>query len=485
MKKNIYSKTIIALMVVMIFTSCTDLFNVPDIQKNPNAPADAPIDVLMSGAMVGLSAVHEDTDARLSMMWGGQLAGLSRQHAGFQEYIVAASTFDNSWSTLYSATANARLIQGKAAPLNNKVALGIAQVMEAMLMTKVTSLYGDVPYSQAFKAEEFPTPVFDKQLDVYAALITLLNSAYANLSAPTGAVTLDFIYKGSASKWAAAAKTLQARLYLHLKDYPNAIAAASLGISSPANDALVPHGSSQQIDLNLNFDFFDISRPGDTGFDPPAYLPAFMKANGYSRNSKTVDRALYDHFFQVGVYTTGALDPNTQDGMFTGDSPHPLLTFYETQLIIAEANARISAASNIIKAVKALNNVRAELVNGTINGKTIDASYITPTSIQYDPYVPADFSVGGLADKGKGTQQLNLIYEIISQRFIVLLAQYEIFNDLRRLQVATPKVTLPIPIFGTTGTYPGRLVYPQNEVNTNKNTPTPAPNQFVKVPVFQ
>ena len=200
MKKKIYIRTIVALMAVMIFTSCSDLFNVPDIQKNPNAPADAPIDVLMSGAMVGLSAVHEDTDARLSMMWGGQLAGLSRQHAGFQDYIVAASTFDNSWSILYSAAANARLIQLKAAPLNNKVALGISQVMEALLMAKVTSLYGDVPYSQAFDADKYPTPQFDKQLDVYAALITLLNSAYANLSTPTGSVTLDFIFKGSASK---------------------------------------------------------------------------------------------------------------------------------------------------------------------------------------------------------------------------------------------------------------------------------------------
>ena len=484
MKKKIYSRTIIALMAVMIFTSCNDLFNVPDIQKNPNAPADAPIDILMSGAMVGLSVVHEDTDARLSMMWGGQLAGLSRQHAGFQTYIVAATTFDNSWSILYSAAANARLIQQKATPLNNKVALGIAQVMEALLIAKVSCLYGDVPYSQAFDVDKYPTPQFDKQLDVYTALIALLNSAYANLSAPTGAVTLDFIFKGSASKWAAAAKTLQARLYLHLKDYPNAITAASLGISSPANDALVPHGSSQQIDLNLNFDFFDISRPGDTGFDPPAYLPGFMKANGYSRNSKTVDRALYDHFFQVGVYTTGALDPNTQDGMFTGDSPHPLLTFYETQLIIAEASARL-AAPNIANAVTALNKVRAQLVTGTINGKTIDASYISATSIQYDPYVALDFNpITGLADKGQGTQQKNLIYEIISQRFILLLAQYEIFNDLRRLQVATPVVKLPIPISAGT-VYPGRFVYPQSEVNTNPNVKALVVDQFTKVPIFQ
>ena len=482
MKKKIYIRTIVALMAVMIFTSCSDLFNVPDIQKNPNAPADAPIDVLMSGAMVGLSAVHEDTDARLSMMWGGQLAGLSRQHAGFQDYIVAASTFDNSWSILYSAAANARIIQLKAAPLNNKVALGISQVMEALLMAKVTSLYGDVPYSQAFDADKYPTPQFDKQLDVYNALIALLNSAYANLSAPTGSVTLDFIFKGSASKWAAAAKTLQARLYLHLKDYPNAVAAATLGISSTAGDALVPHGSSQQIDLNLNFDFFDISRPGDTGFDPPAYLPVFMKANGYKRNSITNDKALYNHFFQVGVYTTGALDPNTQDGVFTGDAPHPLLTYYENQLILAEANARL-AAPNIGNAVKALNNVRKQLETGYINGKTIDPAYVA-LGIQYDPYKAADFNTGDLADKGQGTQQKNLIYEIISQRFIVLLAQYEIFNDLRRLQVATPVVKLPIPINKGT-VYPARFVYPQNEVNTNPNVKALVVDQFTTVPIVQ
>ena len=170
--------------------------------------------------------------------------------------------------------------------------------------------------------------------------------------------------------------------------------------------------------------------------------------------------------------------------MFTGDSPHPLLTFYETQLIIAEASARL-AAPNIANAVTALNKVRAQLVTGTINGKTIDASYISATSIQYDPYVALDFNpITGLADKGQGTQQKNLIYEIISQRFILLLAQYEIFNDLRRLQVATPVVKLPIPISAGT-VYPGRFVYPQSEVNTNPNVKALVVDQFTKVPIFQ
>jgi starch-binding outer membrane protein, SusD/RagB family len=496
MKNKIYKKVVFLLAAVIVFASCSDLLDAPDIKVNPNAPADAPIDVLLSGALVGLSVVHEDTDTRLSYMWSGQLSGLSRQHAGFGIYNVAASTFDNSWSILYSATGNARIIQEKAAPLNNKVALGIGQVMEALLIAKVTVLYGDVPYSQAFDVIKFPKPVFDKQADVYAALIKLLDNAYANLSSPLGSVSAsqEFIFGGDASKWASAAKTLQARLYLHLGDNANAIASALNGIPDAAGDALIPHGSAQTIDNNLNFDFFENSRPGDTGFDG-AFLPAFMKTrldgvaqvpDEAKRNSATDETALFNHFFQFGIYGAAtSLDPNTVDGMFTADAPHPLLTFYENQLILAEAYARQGGAS-IPLAVAALNSVRQELAGGYINGKVIDAAY-QGLGIQYDDYSAVDFTPGGLANPvstGRD-QQKGLLYEIISQKYILSLAQYNVFTDVRRLAKATPVVQLPIPpTFGTQ--IPSRFIYPQNEINTNgANVPSPLPDQYVKLPIFQ
>ncbi len=39
-----------------------------------------------------------------------------------------------------------------------------------------------------------------------------------------------------------------------------------------------------------------------------------------------------------------------------------------------------------------------------------------------------------------------MLYEIISQRYIVLLMQYEAFNDYRRLATALSIVQLPIPL---------------------------------------
>jgi uncharacterized lipoprotein YajG len=59
MKNKIYKKVVFLLAAVIVFASCSDLLDAPDIKVNPNAPADAPIDVLLSGALVGLSVVHE------------------------------------------------------------------------------------------------------------------------------------------------------------------------------------------------------------------------------------------------------------------------------------------------------------------------------------------------------------------------------------------------------------------------------------------
>ncbi len=494
MKKIIFSKVAIALACIVILSSCKDLLDKPDINVNPNAPADAPVDVILSGVEVGVATAHEDTDARIASYWAGVMSGQSRQQAGFQIYNVAASTFDNSWFLIYHPATNARIIQNKAKPFNNRLVVGIGQVLEAMQILKITSLYGDVPYSQAFDIDKFPKPVFDKQTDIYAGLIATLNSAYGNVTSGVGvldhAADVDFFYRGNGTQWGRAAKTLLARVYLHLKDYPNAIAAANAGISSTAGDMLVPHGSSQQIDLNLNFDMFENSRPGDCGFDA-AYLPVFMKKGGtYSRNALTNDQALYNHYFQVGIYTSG-LDPNTVDGAFQGNSFHPLITYYENQLILAEALARRNTGSDLDDAVTALNSVRSDLMaSKALYGNKIDASYISATKFKYLPYATADFAVAGAADAGQGTAQKNLIFEILAQKYTLNNLQYESFNDLRRTQVATPIVKLPIPFNTPTATqYPARFIISQNEINTNPNVPKTGTGSvadiYQKLPIFQ
>jgi len=475
MKKSISYKVIIALLAVNLLSGCQRLFEEPAIQSNPNAVTDVDVATLLAGTLLGVSFLHEDTDVRIASMWAGELNGLSRAHQGFAQYIVSSQSF--TWSPLYPVAGQARLIQTKADAVGDKWTKGVGQVLEALVIAKATDLYGDVPYSQAFDDVAYPTPVFDKQTDVYTALHTTLDNAIQNLSASSGLAftSQDFIYKSDVTKWRAAANTLKARLYLHTGEYAKAVATASSGISSPAGDALIPHGTSLGVDLNQNYDFFRVNRAGDTGFDG-AYLPILLRSRIGSANTKTDETALYNHYIKVGITATGALDPNTTDGAFTANAPHPILTYYENQLILAEAQARLGASD---KALAALNTVRVALSAGYVNGKTISA-----TGRKYDAYTLDDFGPTGLANPTKlATLQTALLYEIISQRFILFLMQYEAFNDYRRLAKAVPVVQLPIPLY-TGSQRPQRFIYPQVEINTNPNVPKPLPDQFTKVTVF-
>lgn len=475
MKKSISYKVIIALLAVNLLSGCQRLFEEPAIQSNPNAVTDVDVATLLAGTLLGVSFLHEDTDVRIASMWAGELNGLSRAHQGFAQYIVSSQSF--TWSPLYPVAGQARLIQTKADAVGDKWTKGVGQVLEALVIAKATDLYGDVPYSQAFDDVAYPTPVFDKQADVHAALHTTLDNAIQNLSASSGLAftSQDFIYKSDVTKWRAAANTLKARLYLHTGEYAKAVASASSGISSPAGDALIPHGTSLGVDLNQNYDFFRVNRAGDTGFDG-AYLPVLLRSRIGSANTKTDETALYNHYIKTGITATGALDPNTTDGAFTANAPHPILTYYENQLILAEAQARLGASD---KALAALNTVRVALSAGYVNGKTISA-----TGRKYDAYTLDDFGPTGLANPTKlATVQTALLYEIISQRFLLFLMQYEAFNDYRRLAKAVPVVQLPIPLY-TGSQRPQRFIYPQVEINTNPNVPKPLPDQFTKVTVF-
>ncbi|MDJ1503264.1 SusD/RagB family nutrient-binding outer membrane lipoprotein [Xanthocytophaga agilis] len=485
MKKIYTSKLFLSVSLLIGLSSCKDLFNDPRIKSNPNAVSDVEVQTLLSGTLVGISELHEDTDVRISYMWAGQLTGLSRQHLGLAQYQVSSGTFD--WGNLYPIAAQARLIQTKADALGDKWTKGVGQVAEALLIAKATAFWGDVPYSEAFDLVAYPTPVFDSQEEVYTELLATLDKAIENLSASSGLdfAGQDFIYGGDPGLWKKAAYSLKARLHLHLGDYAKAVENANLGISSVGEDALIPHGESQGIDQNLNYDFFVNNRPGDTGFDPPAFLPGFLKAHA---NAKTNETALYNHFFKVGITGTGALDPNTEDGFFKVDSRQPILSYFETQLILAEALARQNQLSD---AVTALNNVREVLATGYINGNSIPGTYVT-MGLKYENYVLSDFAPGGLANPVSSgrDQQSGLLYEIIAQKYIVMLAQYEVYNDVRRLAKATPVVQLNIqPIVTTpTGSLPQRYIYPQTEINTNPNVPKAGngvADQYQTLPIFQ
>lgn len=451
--------------------SCDKFISGYDV--NPNAPKDAPSDQQLTAVELSEGFVMSGEMARTAGIWSDYFTGEDRQYEGLQGYIVAAGDFDSMWGNTYQATlTQARLVQGKASAVNNFRLLGIAQVLEAQMVGTATALWGDVPYSEAFVPNA--PPKFDPQAQVYVAVQTLLDQAIANL-AKTGISpgTRDVFYGGDATKWSRAAHSLKARYYLHMAGgkasspfYAQAAAEARLGIASSAGDMLMPYNGNATVDANPYWDFHDYNR---TGYMDAANAYAAQLLKGTARNNaRTNESARYSYFY-TGT-TAAAADLNTNNGAFAADAKFPLISYVETQAILAEVSARVGTATGQADALASLNNIR------TYNGATY-----TSATAKYSAYTAADFAAGGLLNGGTSALSVQdaLIKEVLMEKYLSLIGQIEPFNDIRRTNnvIGVPKKKADAP------SLPQRYLYPQSEVNTNPNTPKPLPTLYTKTAV--
>lgn len=99
--------------------------------------------------------------------------------------------------------------------------LGIARILKVYSIWTTTDRWGDVPYSEALKGAANLTPKYDKQSDIYPALLSELKSAMNDFD---GGATVkgDILYSGNAVKWKKLANSLRMLIALRMsKVYPN------------------------------------------------------------------------------------------------------------------------------------------------------------------------------------------------------------------------------------------------------------------------
>jgi hypothetical protein len=468
--KNRYIGTAL-LATLIILGSCKKLTE--DLNVNPNQPTDAPSDLVLNGTEVASILVYEGNLARIAGIFTNSFTGNDRQYVEYENYNSTAPDYDDAWDNLYSGViAQAKIGEAKATAVNNKLQMGIFQVIQAQAFGTAADLWGDVPFSEVGDAEKFPNPKFQPQAEVYAGVQTLLDNAITNLSANVGQTPgiKDIFYQGSAAKWIAAANTLKARFYLHTKNYAAAITAAQKGILNPSNNMMAPHGETYLSDFNVYYSFLTYDRPAYMTADGAAVPSLLDSANPkYRGNAKTNETARFNYLYQTGL-NTGGLDPNvlvafdwgndvTEDGFFGATTPFPLVTYQENNLILAEASAK---TNNLPGALSALNVHRAYMATGGY----INSGYVT-MGLKYDPYLLTDFAPAGIenpAASGQSVQQA-LLKEILEERYVTFTGQLEQFTDLRRtknLIGVPPKKGAKIP---------QRFLYAQSEINTNTSTP--------------
>ena len=136
---------------------------------------------------------------------------------------------------------------------------------------------------------------------------------------------------------------------------------------------------------------------------------------------------------------------NTDEGgRYAPTASMPIATYYENELILAEAKYETSDEPG---ARGHLNNVRTAL------------------AAQY-----GSDATGFPASTSRGT---TLKMEILEEKYITLVGELVVYHDLRR-----NSNSIGVPTKGNAAQYPQRFLYPQNEVDTNTNIPSPLPTFF-------
>jgi hypothetical protein len=434
----------LAAAVPVLFAGCgNDFLKCAECITSPNAPTAATSTQRLVAVQAKLTQFLNGNLARVVSMWMQQMAGTQLQYQSQDLYVIDGGSGDFSMPYTGGGLIDLRAIEASSSASGDKTFQGIAQVIEAWEIGTVADVWGDVPYSQAAKADSFPTPVYDPQKMVYDSVLATLDKAIANLnsSGGVGPGSAEIVYRGNAALWLQLAHTLKARFYLHLAErdpsnYAKALAEANQGIASNAADYL----TYQTSNANEQNDWYQFQLTGTrTGFERAGkYQVDLLKSIGDPRLAE---------YYQIAAGATGYIGAspgqdlagnmsNVSAKRLAPDYRQPLVTYNENLLIKAEALFKLG---NTQAALDTLNKERAAW---GVSTPWHSALTLTPVA-------------GPVA-----------LTDIMREKYITLFQNVEAWNDYKR-------TCLPALVpAGGAATLPGRMLYTNSERQTNPNVPT-------------
>jgi len=216
-------RLIVVLMVLTVFIfSCRDL---EEMNINPNG-----VDPAVAHPNLLLSTIVTSTGQQVVSLGFGDIAGVM-QHTQKDGWSGGHNGYDwstsQSWGSYYGILRNVDEMYKKAEEMELDFHQGVALVMKSYVFGLITDLWGDAPYSHALKGEqgggENFKPAFDSQADIYAGILSDLETANTlfsgNQSDYEGISPIqDVILEGDVAKWRKFANSLALRYYMRLSE---------------------------------------------------------------------------------------------------------------------------------------------------------------------------------------------------------------------------------------------------------------------------
>ena len=217
-------KTLKYLSVLLVLLTLCQCRTLEEYNQSPNQievgkvqPCDMMDEIICNGALNYQQRFY-DTFAELMQYTcaGGSSADI------IHRYYIAPSYISNCWDNPAKWASNADHMYHLALDIESENYQAVALTLRALWMDQLTSIFGYVPFSEAFllRDQNINKPKFDAPKDVYAQLIKdldLANSLYdttMSLSNPTK----DKLFQGDTKKWQKFTNSLQLRILMRLSN---------------------------------------------------------------------------------------------------------------------------------------------------------------------------------------------------------------------------------------------------------------------------
>lgn len=429
MKTKILFKGFIIFMLSLGFSCDTFL---EGTNENPNDPVSVSPAALLTPAQLTLAYEYNANFSRWSGIFVQHVEGVARQQSGFNGYNFASSNFNTDWTNLYvDVLQNLNILIDLSNENGYNHYVGAGQTLKAYALMLMTDHWNSIPYTEAFEGTDVLQPAFDSQTAIYTEIHSLLASARSNFSAGDGGLPIsgDVIYSGNIALWIKGSHAIEARAYLHRglldgSNYTAALNSIGLAFDSSADDMVFKFGSA----ATTAAPWYQFNRDrGDIGFN-----------STFGDALAAVSDPRLDIYDGDGTSLFG--DVVDDHEYFVIDQAVELVTY--TELMFAKAEALLATGgsqADIAEAYRA--GIQSSFTSLGLEAEY--AAYVGQSSI-----APATIS----------------LEEVMTQKWFASYANPESYSDWRRtgIPVLEPNNGVAIPT---------RWLYPQTEIELNKNTP--------------
>ena len=476
---------------VLILSSCDNWL---DVNKNPNATTEVPFQELLAPSITSIAYIMGGRYQVLGALWSQhwtQAPGAS-QYKGIDSYDINSNTFNREFTNMYSeALMNLEEIKTRATEEKEWNYVFLATVLQVYAYEVLADLYDQIPFSEALKSEEgMDEPKWENSSAIYDSLIARLD-VVLNLDLEKDSLEIpeetDLLFgdlDNSMDYWKQFANTLKLKIYLRQSEIHPIKAGAGITqlyqdeVDFLEGDAAVSVYSDVSGRRNPVYET-DVITLGNPNLILSRTLHSYLEKHGdYDRldalfntpESGSAHKSLPQGDYNPADEPSGITSSSYSKPYLYASAPVFLMSYEESYFLQCEAIIRYGLEDYD----KALEKYQDAILISYYRIMGADAFDIAKYFYSSEYRFPSE-----------GSDLEYFIESIIMQKWVALANKQSLETFFEHNRTGYPAIsatdaddedyepgTFTVSVNNvTSGRFPKRLIFPESEYATNRNTP--------------